>query len=383
MGSNKKKYLVAYITGTRAEFGYWKRSLLSLQENPEIDVYVIATSMHTIEGYGSTLEQVRESGLRIKEIHDGNNGASLASLAASIGKNMSEMAKIFSEERPDLLMVSGDRGEQLAGALAAAYLNIPVVHHGGGNTTGSIDNKVRNAISAIADYHLPSNKLLGENLEKSGVEKTRIFNIGGPVPDEIALGNFTTPEKMREKYHISADQPSLVLLFHPNTDEHGKEETYLTEILSALSELGYRTIAIGANADGGRVINERLKEFAAEHSFMSFYASVPREDYLGFLGVADVLVGNSSSGFSELPSFKKPYVCLGHRQEGRFGETRHILFTPIEKGEILNAIKKVLSPGFKESLKDLKNPYGDGDFYKKLPPLILNLLSQNESIRNT
>ncbi len=378
--NSTKKYKVAYVTGTRAEFGYMKRTLEEINKSPLMEMVVVATGMHTMPGFGETIKDVGQSSLRVLTIQDGNDGKSLSSMAASVGSNISQLSSIFEKEKPDILLVEGDRGEQLAATIAAAYLNIPIVHHGGGNTSGTIDNKIRWGISAFADHHFPSNSTLAGNLKKKGVPREKIYNIGGPVPDDIVLGYFQNAEECRKKYGLTKEGPVLFLVYHPNTEEHGKEEGQIDEVLKALSVLRYQTIAIGSNSDaGGHVINEQMEKFAHEYSFFKFYKNIPRFDFLGLLNVTDVLVGNTSAGFSESPSFKKPYVLIGSRQTGRFGETRHIIEVPSKDSRIVAAIHRALTDiRFRRGLKSLKNPYGKGDFYKKFPPLILEILQKGE-----
>lgn len=370
-----KKYKVAYVTGTRAEFGYMEHVLKEINASHEMEVLVIATGMHTAKGFGETIRDVEASGLRAIPIEDGNEGKTLSHMASSVGSNISQLSSIFETEKPDVLIAEGDRGEQLAAAIAAAYLNIPIIHRAGGNISGSIDNKIRWLLSTLADYHFPSNKVLGKNLEKRGIPRERIYAIGGMVPDAIARKEFLTAEECQKKYGLG-EGPLMLLVYHPNTEEHEQAQKQINEILKALSELRYQTIALGSSSDaGGAVINTQLETYAKQNSFLHFYKSIPRFDYLGILNCIDVLVGNTSSGFSELPSFKRPYVLIGSRQTNRFGETRHIIQVPPEGSKIVTAIQRALTDKkFRSRLKSLKNPYGNGDFYKKFPALVFDIL---------
>lgn len=379
MEEKNKKYRVAYVTGTRAEFGYVKSVLQEINASKEMEVLVIATGMHTAQGFGNTVRDVEASGLPTVKIEDGNDGKSLSSMTASVGANVIHLSAIFEKEKPDLLIAEGDRSEQLSATITAAYFNIPVIHRAGGNTSGSIDNKIRWALSALADYHFPSNKVLGKNLEKHGVPKEKIYNIGGVVPDAIARKEFLPSEECRKKYNL-VEGPRMLLVYHPNTEEHDKVEDQIEEILQALSTLRFQTIAIGSNSDaGGAIINKRLAEYAKENAFLQFHIGLSRFDYLGLLNCIDVLVGNTSSGFSELPSFKKPYVLIGTRQTNRFGEARHIIQVPPNSSKIITAIRRALTDKkFRSGLKKLKNPYGNGDFYKKFPPLVLDILRKGK-----
>jgi UDP-hydrolysing UDP-N-acetyl-D-glucosamine 2-epimerase len=373
--NNKKKYKVAYVTGSRSEFGYMKRPLEEINRLPGVSVVVFATNMHTAQGFGETIQEVNNSAFRTIPLKDGTNGKTLVSMVSAIGSNISQLSELFAKEKLDLLIVEGDRGEQLAAALVASYLNIPVLHRGGGNTSGSIDNKIRNALTAISEFHFPSHKKLAGVLEKKGIPRKNIITIGGPVADAIARKEYLNSDKTREKYQIGQEQ-ILLLAYHPVTEEFGKAVHELEEILEAIEALGIQTIAIGANADAdGSLLNERMKEFQKTHSFFSFHTHVPREEYLGLLNVTDVLIGNTSSGFSELPSFKKPYVLVGSRQNSRFGEGPHIIHVSAKKSLLIKAIKHALTnDAFRRKLRHVKNPYGNGDFYKRFPLEVLKIL---------
>jgi UDP-hydrolysing UDP-N-acetyl-D-glucosamine 2-epimerase len=376
MASHKKTYKIAYVTGTRAEFGYFRHVLQTLKKRG-FNVLVVATGMHTVRGFGNTFREVKGSGLRTIALKDGTDGKSLSRMAAATGKNLAQLSALFAKEKPDIVLVEGDRGEQVAAALAAAYLNIPVLHRAGGNWSGTIDNKLRWALSALADYHFPSNSAFARNLRKSGIPKERIFDIGGVTPDAIARKEFLAPRECRKKYGINEGQCSVLLAYHPDTTAHGTEKAQIEEVLAGLSNFDVPVIAIGANADaGGAAINARLRAYAHTKKNFSFYEHVNRSDYLGLLNCVDALIGNTSSGFHELPSFKKPYVCIGSRQEGRLGELRHILRVPPKRGAIERALKKALfDVRFRHSLKDIRNPYGKGDFYKKFPQTLKRILA--------
>ena len=375
MRQSKKIHKIAYVTGTRAEFGYMKQSLQELNHLSEVEVVIIATGMHTASGFGKTISEVKSSGLRVIAIADGNDGKTLESMAVSVAKNLSLIVPLLSIEKPQLLIIEGDRGEQLAAGLAASYLNIPILHRGGGNTSGNIDNKIRSALTAIADYHFPSNREIGKILAARGIPKKNIYNIGGPVPDMIMQKEYLAEKSCREKYNLT-EGPLLVLVFHPVTEENGNGKEQIREILKAIKIFKYQTIAIGSNSDAeGRYINEVLKSFEKETPFLQFYTHIPRYDYLGLLNVADLLIGNTSSGFSELPSFKKPYILVGNRQHKRFGEKRHILNVRPEYTSISQAIKRALTDKtFRRNLRFLRNPYGNGDFYKQFPKAVLSIL---------
>lgn len=374
-----KKYKVGYLSGSRSEFGYLKRPLQELNQLQNVEVFVIATGTHTASKFGRTLSEVTSSGLRVISLYDGTDGMTLTSMARTLAVHIREVTRILMKEKPDAVIVEGDRIEQLGMAIPASILNIPILHRGGGNVSGSIDNKIRWVLSTLADYHFPSHRALGKELEKHAVPKERIINIGGVVPDAIVQKEFLGKRACRKQFRIQT-HPLLILAFHPNTEKYTETQSQIDEVLAAIASLGYETIAVGANADaGGARINKRLRAFARTHPSFQFHVNLPRHKYLGLLNIADVLVGNTSSGFSELPSFKKPYVLVGERQEKRFGEKRHIIHVPAKQGAVRRAIVYALTnKKFRAGLRHLTNPYGSGHFWRRFPREVLKIL-QKES----
>jgi len=364
---------IAFITGSRSEYSLMRRTLLELSKH--IDITIVATGMHLSPKFGYTVQEIERDGFRVKKVDSLLDTDTLGGMAKSVGVCIYGVTAAIEELSPEFVFVEGDRGEALAGALAGAYLNIPVIHHGGGDVSGSVDNKLRYAITMLSDYHLVGNPLSFSRLVRMGIPEGRIFNVGEPGIDDIYAGDFEPKEKIAEKYNIDLTQPMILFVYHPNTMEYSKIYKQMYEIMEAIKELGFRTIAIYSNADaGGRFINRILDEYAEKLPFMDVYPHVPRREFLGLMNACDVMVGNSSAGIVELPSFKKPFVCIGTRQENRL-KAGNVLEVGFRKEEIVRAIKKALFDGkFRESLNNIENPYGDGKTYLRICRVVLDLI---------
>lgn len=364
---------VVYISGTRADFGLMRRTLLEL--NNHLDLTIIATCMHLSPRFGSTIKEIERDEFKIKKVDMLIDNDSLGAMVKSFGVGVYGIAQAIEVTNPDLIFVEGDRGESLAGAIAGAHLNIPVVHHGGGDVGGSIDNKIRYAITMFSDYHLTGNEESYRRLISMGTPKDRIFNVGEPGLDDIYAGDFTPKGEIIKKYDITPDKPLILLVQHPNTEEYEDVEMQIKETLSAIKELKIQTVAIYSNADaGGRIINETLEDYAKELNFLKVFLHIERRDFLGLMNVCNVMIGNSSAGIIELPSFKKPFVCVGSRQKNRLraGNTIDVSYN---KSNIIRSIKKALyDKELREKLKPIKNPYGDGKASARIVKIISEIL---------
>jgi len=364
---------VAYISGSRADYSLIRRTLMEL--NKHVDLTIIATCMHLSQRFGSTVKEIEKDGLKIKKVDMLIDNDGLGAMVKSFGIGVYGITQAIEEINPDLIFVEGDRGESLAGAIAGAHLNISVVHHGGGDLGGSIDNKIRYAITMFSDYHLTGNDESRGRLIKMGIPKERVFNVGEPGLDDIYAGDFTSKEKVIKKYGITPDKPLILLIQHPNTEEYEDVEIQIKETLGAIKELKIQTVAIYSNADaGGRIINETLDDYAKELNFLKVYPHIERRDFLGLMNICDVMVGNSSAGIVELPSFKKPFVYIGTRQKNRL-KAGNVIDVGYGRDKIIEGIKRALyDEKFRKKLKSIKNPYGDGKTSSRIVKIISEIL---------
>lgn len=352
---------IAVVTGTRADFGLWRPVLDELgRRGADADVGLLVMGMHLDSRFGLTVDEVRASGVRIiGEVPFIPEGDTPAEMAGSLGTAIEGAAPILAEHRPDWLMVLGDRGEQLAAALVALHLGMAVAHlHGGERTAGAVDDIFRDLISRIAHLHLVASDGAGRRLISMGIDPSRIRRTGAPGLDDLAASAGGASSDLRIRYGLPPIGPYILLVVHPETGADPTAPLTLADaILDAVESLDLPALAIWPNADaGGRAIAARLE--ARRTALAGLHASIPRDDYVGLLGGATVLVGNSSSGIIEAPMLRVPAVNVGRRQEGRERGDNVIDVPPIAE-RVREAIVVATDPGFRARLSG-QSPYGDG-----------------------
>lgn len=364
---------IVYISGSRADFNLMSRTLLEL--NKHLEVIIIATGMHLSEKWGSTIQEIKKYDFIIKEVDMELKDTNLRSMSESLGIGITRMSGLIEELAPDLIFVEGDKGEALIGAIIGSHLNIPIIHHGGGDISDSIDNKIRNAISMFSDFHLTGNIESYNRLLKMGISKSNVFNVGEPGLDDIIAKNYKPKNKIRKDFNINTRKPLLLLIFYPNTKEFIDIEKQIIQILEVIEELKLPTIALTSNADaGGDIINKFLYEYESKLDFLKVYKHFNKENFLGLMNICSAMIGNSSSGITELPLFRKPYILVGTRQKGRL-IAENVIKVGYKKEDIIKAIKKGLyDKQFKIQLDNLTNPYGNGTTYLKITDIILKIL---------
>ena len=351
--------------------------------NKITELTVVATGMHLSNQFGNTYKEIESDGFKIRKVDMLLDNNSLGSMAKSLGIGLYGIVQVFEDINPDIVFIEGDRGEALAGAIAAAHMNIPIVHHGGGDISGSIDDKIRSAISAFADFHLVGNQRSYQRLLRVGFPTEKITLVGEPGIDDIHSGDYTPIDQINNKYSIPSDKPMILLIQHPDTRENHNIETNIRTILEVVTELEIPTVAIYSNSDaGGRVINSVLDEKSMELPFLKVVPHVERRDFLGLMNRCSVMLGNSSAGIVELPSFKKPFVCVGSRQKDRL-QTVNTINVECKKTEIINALYYAMQDrSFGEKLSRIKNPYGDGRASERIVSRIMEILETKDGSYN-
>ena len=352
---------IAVVTGTRADYGILKPVLKAVRSNPKLSLSLIVTGMHLSREFGYTVREIENDGFRIDAkvsmLHAQDTGAAMAK---SIGKCVQKMAAALARIKPDILLLLGDRGEMLAGGVAATYMGIPIAHLHGGEVSGSVDEPVRHAIAKLAHIHFPATRESAKRIIKMGEDPSRVFVVGAPALDTIMNEKLLNPTELSKKYGLDLSEPLLLVLQHPVVTEADEAADQIKETLDAIVELKHRTILIYPNADaGGRRMIKVIEKYE-KYPFITSFKSLPYIDYLSLMKVASVMIGNSSSGIIEAPSFHLPAVNIGGRQGGRERST-NVIDVKHDKREIARAIKKALyDKGFREKVRKCKNPYGDG-----------------------
>jgi GDP/UDP-N,N'-diacetylbacillosamine 2-epimerase (hydrolysing) len=345
------------VTGTRADFGLWTPILNEAKAREGVEAALLVAAMHLDAGFGDTIGDVRAGGWRIAgEVPCTPTGDGRAEMAAAIGQAVIGMAPIVEREAPAWLVVLGDRGEQLAAALAALHLGIAVAHlHGGELTLGAVDDTVRDLISRIAHLHLTAAPDAAARLEAMGEEPWRIRLVGAPGLDLLRSEASGDLDRLRADHGLGSG-PYLLVVQHPETVGDRDPVADLAATLEAVRRSGLPSLGLFPNADaGGRAMAARL---ADPPSGMRVVASLPRPAYATLLAGAAALVGNSSSGIIEAPLLGVPAINIGERQAGR---TRgdNIVDVPAVPDAIAEAIDRVREPGFRAGLSGV-SPYGDG-----------------------
>ena len=342
------KKRIAYLTGSRADFGQMTLILKEICLHPDFELLLFATGMHLMKEFGSTIQDVKSKFDIVEEFPATFTSDDRFSMAKFISDCVSYSVNAIGRYRTDAVIILGDRPEALAFAIAASYNAIPIIHlHGGENTT-TVDDKARKAITMLADWHLTASDDSRQQLISMGISPGRIETVGAPGLDHIRL-----IPKNNKKEHI-------VVLQHPDEQEN-HSYTQIETTLRAVISFNFPVIVIFPNADaGGRAIIEMIEKSSGLHQNINVTKSLTREAFLELLLKAKVLVGNSSCGIIEAPSLGLPVVNIGPRQEGRL-RAPNIIDVDYDFVQIKKAIHKSLyDKEFIDSLNGLDNPYGDG-----------------------
>jgi len=367
-----KKRKILYISGTRADYGLMKETLLSIRKNPELKIEIAATGMHLMPEFGRTINEIKKDGFKIHKIEATYERDNKESMAKFVGGAITLLVKEMKKIKPDIILILGDRGEMLSGAIAGAYLAIPVAHIHGGEVTSTVDEFSRHATTKLAHLHFVTTKNSAERIRKLGEDIWRVFIVGAPGLDDILNKKLFSKKEIAGKCNLNLKEPVLLVIQHPSGSEIKKAGRQMRETMEAIKELGFQTVVIYPNADaGGREMIKIIEEYR-KYSFIKIFKSLPRKDYLGVMSIASVMVGNSSSGIIEAPSFHLPMINVGKREKGR-ERVKNVINVDYKKDEIKKAIQKAIyNKKFRERVKKCKNPYGDG----KTGPRIAKILAR-------
>jgi UDP-hydrolysing UDP-N-acetyl-D-glucosamine 2-epimerase len=358
--SRKRK--IAVVTGTRADYGllYWV--LQKIHGDPELVLQLVVTGMHLSPEFGLTVKEIEADGFPIAErVEMLLSSDTEVGVSTSIGLGVMGFASTFSRLEPDILVLLGDRFEILAAAIAAVVARIPIAHiHGGESSEGAIDESFRHAITKMSHIHFPAVDLYARRIRQMGEDPEKIFTCGAPGLDNIYDLKLPGREELSGELGISLRHPIALITYHPVTLEENTASPHIANLLGALLGRGLTLLFTYANADaGGRVINQMIDNFVKHEPNAHVFPNLGQRRYLGLLNIADVMVGNSSSGIIEAPSFKLPVVNIGDRQRGRV-RAANVIDCGVERDEIAEALDQALGKDFKERLSHLVNPYGSG-----------------------
>lgn len=359
---------ITVLTATRAEYGLLKPVIRALNAEKDFDVRVAVTGAHLSSEFGLTYTEIENDGIQIdKKIEILLSSDTPAAISKSMGLAMISFADYFAKLKPDALMVLGDRYETLAVCCAAMNARIPIIHFYGGETTeGAVDEAVRHAVTKMSYLHFTSTEEYRKRVIQLGESPERVFTVGGTGTENALKTPLLSREALEKNLDFPLDRDYAVVTFHPVTLEKNTSKAQFGELLKALGkhgEMKYIITKTGADT-GGRVINRMIDEYAAVNAGVLAVSSLGTERYLSAMKYCKMVIGNSSSGILEAPSFKIPTVNIGDRQRGRIRAASVIDCAPICY-EICRAIDKANSAEFSELVQRVENPYGDGHTSEK------------------
>lgn len=355
---------ICVVTATRAEYGLLKNVIKEIEKDEDLDLYLIATGTHLSNDYGYTVQEIYDDGLIISDeiqiLDDGNDELGIINTMANATRLLGE---VLNRERPDLLVVLGDRYELLPICQCAVVLGIPIAHISGGEITeGAIDDFIRHAITKLSHLHFPGCEQYRQRIIQMGEEPNRVFNYGDVGIENIINMEYMSRQELEKSLNIKLDKPFACVTFHPVTLENACVEQQIMQVLDALKEVKDMIFIITkANADaGGKIINSCIDEFVEKNINSVAFYSVGIKRYLSLMKLSEFVLGNSSSGIVEAPSLKIPTINVGNRQKGRLQASSIINCEP-KTNEILDAINMARTDAFKEIARNTVNPYGNGN----------------------
>lgn len=365
---------ICVVTGTRAEFGLMYWLIKAIQDDTDLDLQLVVTGTHLSPEFGLTYQKIVEAGFKItKKIEMLLSSDTPIGISKSMGLAQISFSEVFEELAPDILVILGDRFEMLAVATTAMIARIPLAHlHGGEATEGLIDESIRHAITKMSHLHFTATETYRKRVIQLGEQPNKVFNVGTPGLDNIFKLDLLSKVQLQKAINFKFGLKNILVTFHPVTLEHSTAKEQFGELLDAIDSLtNLHIIFTKPNADtDGRIISKMIDDYVVSHKDVACaFTSLGQLRYLSTLKYVDAIVGNSSSGLTEAPSFKIATINIGDRQKGRI-KSQNVIDCLPTKSAILNAFDLAFSPPFKETLKQVKNTYGEGGASQKIKKIL-------------
>tara|TARA_Y100001970_G_scaffold199595_1_gene242776 strand:+ start:11165 stop:12322 length:1158 start_codon:yes stop_codon:yes gene_type:complete len=376
----KKKINIICVTGTRADYPRVKPVLKLLNKDRYFNLKLIITGQHLEKKFGSTFNEIKKDNFKIlSKIKIFNNDDSIIGMNFALQKCIKGMTEILIKNKPDILLLTVDRIETLGSALAAMTLNLPIIHIQGGEVTGTLDETIRHCVTKMSHIHFPANLDAKKRIIKMGENKNYVFNVGCPYIDYINNQKFLSKKELSKILKIDLSKDYALFTQHAVTSEIKENLKNLKISIDSMKLFkNINFICLFSNADaGGRSINALLKKQQNIYVFKNF----DEYTYLSLMQNANFMIGNSSAGIREAPSFGIPAINIGNRQNGRL-RAQNVIDVPNEKKKIVKAIEKCLKDKkFLNKLKKIKNPYGDGNASKRIISILKKIDISNIPIQ--
>nr|WP_207640803.1 UDP-N-acetylglucosamine 2-epimerase [Desulfitibacter alkalitolerans] len=367
------KRKICVVTGTRGEYGLLYSLMKEIEKDQDLQLQLVVTGMHLSPEFGLTYREIEQDGFDIySKVEMLLSSDTPIGAAKSIGLGVISFADVFYGLQPDLLVLLGDRYEILAAAQAALVAKIPIAHIAGGDTTeGAFDEAIRHSITKMSHLHFVTNEESGCRVRQLGENPRHIYNVGSPGIDRIMSLKLMDRFQLEKSLQFSFFKKNLLITFHPVTLAGQSTSLHFKELLEALHDLGSEIglIFTRPNADPeGRELVHLLDDFVLQHANAIVYTSLGQLRYFSIVAQVDAVVGNSSSGIYEVPSFKRPTVNIGDRQKGRLLASS-VINCPPQKA----AIEKAIREAFVMDCSATTNPYGDGNSSIKMLHIIKSI----------
>ena len=352
---------IGIMTGTRAEYGLLKSLMQEINKDNDLELYLIVSGMHLSPEFGMTYKEIEEDGFEINaKVEMLLSSDSPAGISKSIGLGVIGFADEFQRADLDMLILLGDRYEALSAAISAMVMRIPIAHlHGGELTEGAIDEGIRHSITKMSYLHFTSTEQYRNRVIQLGENPERVFYVGALGVENIKKINLMTKEELEKSIHFEIDENTVVVTYHPVTLENNTVEEQFLNLLKVLDRNPkIRMIFTKANADtNGRIVNELLDKYTAQNSERACaFMSLGQKRYLSALKYCRIVIGNSSSGIIEAPSFGKPIINIGDRQKGRICADS-VINCGYTQQEIQQAMETALTKEFENKASNCRNPY--------------------------
>ena len=371
---------ITLITGSRADYGLLRSVIEGIEKSNKLKLSLIVTGMHLSNEFGLTISEIEKDGFPInKKIEMLVGSDTPSAITKSIGLGMIGFADAFKEIETDLLLVLGDRYEILSAVTSALISRIPVAHlHGGELSEGSIDESIRHSITKMSHLHFVSNEIHRKRVIQLGEQPSSVFTVGALGIDNILQTKLYNKEEIETELNFKFKKQNLLITYHPVTLEKDNSEYQINELIKVLStfrDTGF--IFTMPNSDtNGRIITTKIKDFVKSNSNAVLFANLGQKKYLSCIKYVDAVIGNSSSGLIEVPSFHKPTVNIGDRQKGRI-RAKTVIDCSDDCNSIKDALTKALSKKYFLSIQGASNPYGNGGSSQKIINIIKRFNLEN------
>ena len=355
------KRTITMVTSSRADYRYVYWVMKHLKEDRYVNLQVLVTGMHLSSEFGNTYQELIKDGFSIdQKVEMLVSSNTSAGMAESTGLGVSGFAKVFEKNIPDVVVLTGDRFEMLSVATAAMLMRIPIAHIGGGEITeGAVDDPIRHSITKMSHIHFCSHDRARDVVLQMGEKPSMVYSFGSPGLEDFHQIQSLPKQQFCEEVGLAPEKEIMLITYHPVTVSNTTLSSIevFTNILTAIEGYEGNIVLTGVNADlDGRKINCAAQEFVKERKNAHFITNIGRVNYISMLRHANVMIGNSSSGLCEAPTFKLPAVNIGDRQKGRL-RGANVIEVSNELQSISEGIQTAQSSAFILSLADLKNPY--------------------------